>query len=164
MLKRIGTMDAGAIIGIFIVILLGATLLPAQLATWFEATGEGGDLADMDDGFIAIWNLVPLGVALTIFGGIIMVGVSKLKGSNMVALRRGEMDAGAIIGIFIVVLLGATLLPAQLATWSDATAVNGTLENAPDEFKSVWNLVPLAVALAIFAGIVMVGISKFKQM
>jgi len=98
----------------------------------------------------------------------VVIGVSKLKGASMVmlnsfTLRRGEMDAGALIGIFIVILLGATLLPAQLANWASATAENGTLADAPTEFKALWNLVPLGVALAIFAGIVVVGIGKLKQ-
>ena len=80
------------------------------------------------------------------------------------------MKAGEVIGIFVIILLGASLLPSALATWYAATAstldtppalVNGTLSTAPAAFKTMWNLVPLGVALTVFAGIVMVAVKKF---
>lgn len=79
-------------------------------------------------------------------------------------IRKAAIDAGDIIGIFIVLLLGAALLPGALNTWYAAVAVNGTLETAPDEFITMWNLVPLGVALAVFAGIIVVGMQKLRQM
>jgi hypothetical protein len=80
------------------------------------------------------------------------------------------MKAGELIGMFIVVLLGSSLLPNALDTWYGATEggakadpVNGTLAFAPEAFKTMWELVPLGVALTIFAGIVMVAVSKFND-
>jgi len=70
------------------------------------------------------------------------------------------MKAGEIIGLFIVVVLGASLLPSALATWYDATDTGGALETAPAAFITMWELVPLGVALIIFAGIVYVAIRK----
>lgn len=80
--------------------------------------------------------------------------------------RKGGIDAGDIIGVFIVLLLGASLLPSALTTWYDAGAVNGTLEDvitANPSFGTMWNLIPLGVALMVFAGIVMVAVGKFKS-
>jgi len=78
------------------------------------------------------------------------------------------MKAGELIGIFVIILLGSSLLPGALNTWYGATVggakadpVNGTLAFAPEAFKTMWELVPLGVALTIFASIVMVAVSKF---
>jgi hypothetical protein len=73
------------------------------------------------------------------------------------------MKAGEIIGIFVIVLLGSSLLPSALDAWYDATDTGGVLENAPTAFITMWELVPLGVALSIFAGIVMVAVSKFND-
>jgi len=77
------------------------------------------------------------------------------------------MKAGEIIGLFMVIVLGASLLPSALATWYEATgsvaegyAANGSLYEAPAAFQTMWDLVPLGVALTIFAGIVYVAIRR----
>lgn len=73
------------------------------------------------------------------------------------------MKAGEVIGIFVIILLGASLLPSALATWYAVTDTHGALETAPAAFITMWELVPLGVALTIFAGIVMVAVKKFGQ-
>ena len=69
-----------------------------------------------------------------------------------------------VILMFVALLLGANLLPDAIATWYDATAVNGTLAAAPSGFIAIWNFVPYGVALAVFASFVMIGITKMKNM
>ena len=73
------------------------------------------------------------------------------------------MKAGELIGIFVIVLLGSSLLPSALDAWYDATAGGGPLNGAPTAFITMWELVPLGVALSIFAGIVMVAVNKFND-
>ena len=73
------------------------------------------------------------------------------------------MKAGELIGIFVIILLGSSLLPDALATWYAQTVHPGLLHDAPTAFITMWNLVPLGVALSIFAGIVMVAVSKFND-
>lgn len=80
------------------------------------------------------------------------------------------MKAGELIGIFVIILLGSALLPTALGAWYDATGTiatghtaDGILHEAPDAFITMWELVPLGVALSIFAGIVMVAVSKFND-
>jgi hypothetical protein len=73
------------------------------------------------------------------------------------------MKAGELIGIFVIILLGSSLLPSALDAWYDATDGGGVLASAPAEFITMWELVPLGVALSIFAGIVMVAVAKFND-
>ena len=77
---------------------------------------------------------------------------------------NGTEIVSIAIGVGFGMLIAVAFLPSALTQWYDATQAGGDLENMSDTFKTVWNIAPIAVVLAIVGVIISLAMSKLKQM
>jgi len=72
----------------------------------------------------------------------------------------GKDIAIMIVGISVALMIGVAILPTALDSWYSAGQVGGALANMSAEFLTMWNLVPVFVALAIILSIVAIALHK----
>lgn len=81
--------------------------------------------------------------------------------------RRGTASGAEILavvfGLGISMLIAVAFLPSALTSWYDATQPAGSLANMSTDFKTIWNMAPILVVLAIIAVIVGLVMAQLKK-
>lgn len=91
-------------------------------------------------------------------------GILKKFNEKRRAAVSGVEIALMIIGVSIALLIGVNIMPTGLSNWYKATQAGGSLINMSTDFKTMWNLVPIFVALGVIIAVVAIALSKLKDL